>query len=460
MSELSGTLPSQPVKWYRSTMFAAFMVACTAFTCPGIFGALNEMGAGGGASPQISNAANAIVFGVIAIGSLFVGAICNRITPKWTLFIGTLGYVPYAAGLYVVDQFGSTGLLLFGAVCIGISGCFLWVSSGAIFLGYTEEHRKGTAASIKFAMQNLGASIGGIISLALNVESNYRGSVTKETYIVLMTIMGLGFPFALALPPIEKVQRTDGRKVALTKSPSLAQEFALLGKLLRNPTVLAITPLMLYAQWFLSYQWQFNFAYFTVRSRALLSALFYLTGLFGALIFGQVLDWQRFSRRTRAKIGFFVIIITSGTSWILGQILQVQYPKTLPTFDWDEDGFGLPCFLFVLWGLSDPLVTTYMFWLTGSLTNNVSEMAFLAGLINSVGSLGSTFGFVVSAMDFNYNGACALNVAFFFASLPSLAWVVFARVTDSSHGKDLTVVYEVERGLSGTENERNAQDEK
>lgn len=44
-------------------------------------------------------------------------------------------------------------------------------------------------AAIKFAFQNLGASLGGIINLALNLGRNYRGSVSSETYIVLMTIM-------------------------------------------------------------------------------------------------------------------------------------------------------------------------------------------------------------------------------------------------------------------------------
>lgn len=69
---------------------AALLVAATAFTCPGIFGALNGMGAGGGASPGTSNAANAIVFGTMAVCSLFVGSIVNRITPKWGLFVSAL----------------------------------------------------------------------------------------------------------------------------------------------------------------------------------------------------------------------------------------------------------------------------------------------------------------------------------------------------------------------------------
>lgn len=169
----------RPVRWYRSTLFTTFCVATTAFTCPGIFGALNGMGAGGGASPGISNAANAIVFGVLAAGSPLIGGVVNRISPKWALLVylfpislfyfiffcfcagvserfkliilvkvGTLGYSPYAAGLYLVDHSGADWLLLFGAVLLGISACFLWVSSGAILLGYSEEYRKGTASML------------------------------------------------------------------------------------------------------------------------------------------------------------------------------------------------------------------------------------------------------------------------------------------------------------------------
>jgi hypothetical protein len=111
----------------------------------------------------------------------------------------------------------------------------------------------------------------------------------------------------------------------------------------------------LYGQWFLSYQWQFNFAYFTVRARALNSTLFYLVGLFSALAMGQILDYNRFPRRTRAKIGFFLVVVFAGSSWILGQAVQVHYSNTNPTLDWSSSGYGLGAFLFVLWGFSDPL---------------------------------------------------------------------------------------------------------
>lgn len=81
---------------------------------------------------------------------------------------------------------------------------------------------------------------------------------------------------------------------------------------------------------------------------------------------------------------------------------------------------------------------TYMYWLAGSLTNNVNEATFLTALINSVGCVGSTMGFVISTMKFNYNGSCAINLALFVLSMPSLSWVAFTKVSDTSHGGSLT----------------------
>lgn len=60
--------------------------------------------------------------------------------------LGTFGYAPYAAGFFVVDRYGASWLLLFGSVTCGLSACFLWVASGAVFMGYSEENRKGLAS--------------------------------------------------------------------------------------------------------------------------------------------------------------------------------------------------------------------------------------------------------------------------------------------------------------------------
>lgn len=82
--------------------------------------------------------------------------------------------------------------------------------------------------------------------------------------------------------------------------------------------------------------------------------------------------------------------------------------------------------------------TTFVYWLAGSFTNNTNEAALLAALINSIGSLGSTFGFVVNAMNFSLVGACAINLALFVLSVPGLTWVVFAKLTDTTVGTSMT----------------------
>ncbi|KAF2007652.1 hypothetical protein P154DRAFT_568488 [Amniculicola lignicola CBS 123094] len=107
-------------------------------------------------------------------------------------------------------------------------------------------------------------------------------------------------------------------------------------------------PLWLYRQWFLSYQWQFNFTYFTVRTRDLNSTLFDLVDVISALLMGQILDFERFSRRTRAKIGFFLVVFFVEANWILGQICQVHYAKTATTLDWSSPGYELGAFVFTL----------------------------------------------------------------------------------------------------------------
>ena len=191
--------------------------------------------------------------------------------------------------------------------------------------------------------------------MALNIEKDWRGSISRPTYIVLMTVMSLGVPFALAAPTAAQIRRTDGRRVVLSRQPSLAKEFDVLKCMLKRPSFLALIPLFLYSQWFLSYQWQFNFAYFTVRARALNSTLFYLVSPVSALLLGQILDWTRFSRRTRAKIGLLIYGFFTGAAWILAQAVQAHYAKTKPTLDWTDNGFGLGCFLFTLWGFVDPM---------------------------------------------------------------------------------------------------------
>lgn len=58
---------SEPVEkkhWYRTTLFNAFVIGGVGFLAPGLWNAMNALGAGGAEEPFLVNAANALVFGI------------------------------------------------------------------------------------------------------------------------------------------------------------------------------------------------------------------------------------------------------------------------------------------------------------------------------------------------------------------------------------------------------------
>lgn len=62
--DVAAAAPSQdePRKWYRSTLFNAYVIGVVGFIAPGLWNAMNSLGAGGAQKPYLVNAANALVF--------------------------------------------------------------------------------------------------------------------------------------------------------------------------------------------------------------------------------------------------------------------------------------------------------------------------------------------------------------------------------------------------------------
>ena len=63
ISALSDT-PIEKRVWYRGTLFNACIIGGVGFTAPGLWNAMNALGAGGAQEPFLINAANALVFGL------------------------------------------------------------------------------------------------------------------------------------------------------------------------------------------------------------------------------------------------------------------------------------------------------------------------------------------------------------------------------------------------------------
>ena len=79
----------------------------------------------------------------MVFGCTIFGILANRIGVKKVLIIGTLGYAPYSASLYVNNRYGTEWFVLFGGAICGVAASALWASEGAIALGYGDIKDRG-----------------------------------------------------------------------------------------------------------------------------------------------------------------------------------------------------------------------------------------------------------------------------------------------------------------------------
>lgn len=80
---------TRSVKWYRSTFFNITILGLCNFAAPGIWGAMNSLGAGGAATPHLVNAANALTFCLMVVSCYFSSVIVHYIGIKGALIFGT-----------------------------------------------------------------------------------------------------------------------------------------------------------------------------------------------------------------------------------------------------------------------------------------------------------------------------------------------------------------------------------
>ncbi|KIW10692.1 hypothetical protein PV08_11656 [Exophiala spinifera] len=415
--------------------YSVLVVAWLGFCHPGMFSALNGLGASGEETPALSNTVNAVVFGSLTVGGFFTGILCNYIGVRWVLTIGSLGYAPYAAALYTNAAFGNTWFPILGGLLCGISGVHLWTATGAINLTFPEVRHRGRAVATKFVFQNFGGFIGGIISFGINASGSTRGRVSDATYFAFTSIMCLGLIPALTVPRPDQVVRKDGSHIAAHKFQSLQEEFIGLKRSLVSINFLLLLPYILYCQWDLAYMWTWNAAYHSVRARGLLSAFFYLIGptIIGP-IQGYLLDRTVWTRRSRAKVGTTLFAVLSLLIWIYGLVVQYQYDNRDPTtvIDIHDPVFAKSFLLFVLYGLLENSSMIILYWIIGSLGLPPGELASLVGLAVGMGSAGSTAAFIIGAKNVALKWQLWANVITFFVGIPGLLYVAWFRVAEDS----------------------------
>ncbi|KAI8944414.1 MFS general substrate transporter [Xylaria longipes] len=380
--------------WYRTTLFNAFVIGAVGFIAPGLWNAMNALGAGGAERPYLVNAANALVFGILGFMCIFGAPIANRIGLSWTLLLGTVGYPIYSAGLYLNNRYGVEWLVLVGAVTCGFSAGLFWASEGAVALGYPEPGKRGRYLNIWLWFRTGGPLVGGAIVLALNHSegSKKKGKVGYSTYLVFTALQTVAAPVALLLTPPEKVQRADGTKVIIKAESTFKGELKALWETSTRKDILLLLPIF-WAGYFNQYSGNFQTYYFGVRARALIG----FTSNFGTLLSSQLmstlLDYKGIPVKKRIVWGFWYAVFLHIVAWVYGWVVQEKYTANPPAYDWEDKGFVEGYFVLLLWDFARQGLQNWLYYLVSTKTDNISELTRFSGILRGQESFGQAVSF-------------------------------------------------------------------
>ncbi|KAJ7596262.1 MFS general substrate transporter [Mycena floridula] len=371
------------------------MLGFVCFMGPGLFNALNGLGAGGQIDSATNSNSNAALYATFAFMAFFAGSVNNKLGSKVTLLLGSVGYALYIGSYLAMNiHRNAGGFVIAAGAILGICAGLLWTAQGSLMMAYPTEGEKGRFIGIFWAIFNLGAVVGASVALATNFNSP-ANAVGNGTYIgfLVLTLIGVTLPMLMADP--NKMIRSDGTKVMPIRHPSWKTEILGLWIALRtDPMIILLFPLFFASNWF--YTWQFsgfNGAIFSIRGRALNNLIYWLSQIVGSVIIGLLLDRQSVRRRVRAFSGWAVLFAMVFIVHIWGYFYQKNYDRSTYTDDnridiYDKRYIGR-VFFYIFCGLLDAMWQTNAYWLMGAMSNDPAKLAYFAGFYKSLQSAGA-----------------------------------------------------------------------
>ncbi|ODQ77557.1 hypothetical protein BABINDRAFT_163553 [Babjeviella inositovora NRRL Y-12698] len=420
---------------YSNAMVQVIFVSFVCFLTTGMFNALLGVGGLGGIDIHTSDLANMSLYTTFLVLGFVSGTIINMIGVRYALCFGSLGYALYAGLLLCFVHTENSGFVIALGAILGICASCLWSAQGTIMLSYPTENNKGKAIMTFWIIFNLGAVIGSVIPLAQNIHDK-ESKPTDGTFAAFLALMCCGSLVALLLLPVSKVMKSDGTRVEAPQNPLLKKELLELFHILKTePMIYTLFPMFFASNWFYTYQQSdFNAGHFNLRTRSLNSLLYWLMQMVGALFIGFLLDWARFSRKMRARIGWVVLFSCTMAIWGGGFKFQQGFTResveSMTKIDFTDRSYIGPMFLFMFYGAFDAIWQSFVYWLLGALSNKPRKAALYAGFYKGIQSAGAAIIWRLDSLGKLYMAIFGSTWGLLAGSLLIAAPMVFIYVTD------------------------------
>jgi len=414
------------VRWHKSTWYNTTIVGLCQFLAPGLWNAMNSLGAGGLQDPVVVNTANAITFSLMFLTALFGSAIVRLIGVRNTLALGTVGYAPYSAALYCNSVYGTQWFVLFGAALCGLTAGIFWMVEAGILLSYPEPEVRAKQMSYWLCFRVGGQLVGGAINLGVSAHNTQKGSISPKIYIIFITLQALGPFVAYFLTPPDKVERRDGKKVQLAADKSFFGELISTLKYFANLDFVFLIPFFAATVWSEATSVTYIAEYFSVRARALGSFLSAICCMLSGYIEGILLDTKFWDNKTKKRSVYTGLAVIQGGIWVWSTINQQKYTQEKPTFDWSSPGFGRAFALYLFMAIGFQINYLFAFNIVGDIARTPAEIIRLAALVRGNESAAQAISYGLSSVESLITvGISAVNFGVWGISILPAGYVVW-----------------------------------
>ncbi|EXM16197.1 Major facilitator superfamily [Fusarium oxysporum f. sp. vasinfectum] len=444
-AEALNEAPIKP-KWNRSPIYNATILGLCSFAAPGLWGAMNSLGAGGAQKPYLVNTGNALTFCLMIISCWFTSGIVKYVGIKGALVIGTIGFAPYSAGLYLNNRYGVEWLVIFGAACCGVSAGIFWAAEAAIAIGYPEPRNRGRMVAYWLSFTRLGQILGGAINLGLNADRSEAGKVSYKVYLIFIALQALGPFVAFLLNKPSQVQRADGKRVDLSILDHPWKEFKATTRTFLKKEFLLLIFWIGQGVYSESVFFTYIALWFSVRARALGSFISGIVAVIAGNLLGVWLDQNQIALKKRARYAYAVIMTLQGGWWIWLTINVTKFKRDGPIYDWSDPGFGAAFGVFVFLVTGFQLNYNFAFFIIGQISNNSQETVRLSALLRGTESAWQALSYGLNALPIMATvGSTYMNFGIWAVAIFP-AWLVIRQLgTGEAQGNsdtDETVVVE------------------
>jgi MFS family permease len=353
------------------------------------------------------------VYVTFTLGCFVAPPIINIVGTRRCIFIGVVCYSTIViAGLIFFETGKSEAIILLGGTILGAGASLLWIGQGRLILDYSNDEDRGRNFSIFWSLYRGASLLGGILSYTyFHKEGNAAGST--GLYFIFLGLIATGGIAALFLADPKTIVGSDAHATAiaaelnssgdgdvdesgsenagsgddaLSWSEEVHQTFVMFTR--REMVILAI---MFWASGANEPYALSTFTRFFSKTATGAEMIFFYTGsILGTTVCGRLLD-------AKMQPSSIIIVFSIVHAVAFALACTAELDSTMPTKqDLSSTRIMAPSFAFHLWGLSDAMINTFLYWFIGKLFSSGADKTRALGVFKMLNSAAHVYGYTMN----------------------------------------------------------------